>query len=85
MAYRTEREGKTWFMIGDEPQEVEGFKKQIESRFVGVFEKAWEEALEIVSGFDKETLLSQKGFYKNVYKPRRDALAKKWTELSRKS
>jgi hypothetical protein len=50
-----------------------------------VFEEAWEEALEIVGGFDKETLLSQRGFYENVYKPRRDALAKKWTELSRKN
>lgn len=85
MAYKTEREGKTWFIIGDEPQEVEGFKKQIGSRFIGVFEEAWEEALEIVGGFDKETLLSQRGFYESVYKPRRDALAKKWTELSRKS
>jgi len=85
MAYKTESEGKTWFIIGDEPQEVEGFKKQIESRFVGMFEEAWEEALEIVSGFDNETLLSQRGFYENVYKPRRDALVKKWTELSRGS
>jgi hypothetical protein len=27
MAYRTEREEKTWFIIGDEPQEFEDFKK----------------------------------------------------------
>ncbi len=82
MAYKTEEKGKTYFIIGDKPQRVEDFKKQIESRFQGKFNEAWEEALELVKSFDKEILLSQKGFYQQVYKPRRDLLAKKWTEFS---
>jgi len=71
MAYKMEEQGKIYFIIGDKPQRVEDFEKQIEFRFKGKFDKAWEEALELVKSFDKEILLSQKGFYEQVYKPRR--------------
>ncbi len=83
MAYKTEEQGRAYFIIGEKPQKVDDFDKQIESRFKGRFEEAWKEALKIVKGFDRETLLSQRGFYEQVYKPRRDTLAKRWTELSR--
>lgn len=83
MAYKTEEGGKTYFIIGDKPQAVEDFERQIENRFQGRFDDAWNEALEIIRGFDMEVLLSQRGFYEQVYRPRRDLLAKKWTELSR--
>jgi hypothetical protein len=83
MAYKAEEQGKTCFIIGDKPQAVEDFKRQIESRFGVRFEEAWKEALELVRSFDEGVLLSQRGFYEQVYRPRRDAFAKKWTELSR--
>lgn len=83
MAYKTEEGGKTHFIIGDKPESVGDFEKQIETRFRGRFDDSWEEALRLVRGFDEEVLLSQGGFYERVNKPNRDTLAKKWTELSR--
>ena len=70
------------FTIGGETQTEESFMKQIASRFGGKsnFEKAWNEALKIVEEYDEKTLKSGREFYENVYKPRRDVLAKKWTE-----
>ena len=84
MAFKEEREGRLYFTIGGAIQTEKDFKKQIESRFLGAFEDAWEEALKIVRQFDRETLFSGKGFFDLVYKPRRDDLALKWTELSQK-
>ena len=75
--------GQTCFIIGDKPQAAEDFKRQIESRFGGRFEEAWKEALELVRSFDEGVLLSQRGFYEQVYRPRRDAFTKRWTKLSR--
>ena len=82
VAYSVEIEGKRYFTIGNEVQTEEDFERQIERRFGGKFDEAWEEALEIVKGYDKEVLLSQRTFYETVYKPRRDELAKRWTELA---
>jgi len=82
MAYKTEERGKTYFTIGGKPQTVEDFKNGIETRFRGEFDVAWKEAIEIMKSFDRETLLSQHNFYEKVYHPRRDELARKWTELS---
>ncbi len=84
MAFKEEREGRLYFTIGGAIQTEKDFKKQIESRFLGAFEDAWEEALKIVRQFDHEILLSGRGFFDLVYKPRRDDLANKWTELSQK-
>ena len=81
MAYCVKIKDKKFFVIGDEIQTPEEFKKQIESRFQGKFEEAWKEALEIVKSYDKGVLLSQRYFFEVIYKPRRDELAKKWSEM----
>ncbi len=82
MAFKEERDDTLYFTIGGTIQTEKDFKKQIESRFLGAFKDAWEESLKIVRESDRETLLSGKGFFDFVYKPRRDDLALKWTELS---
>lgn len=81
MAYCVKIEGKKFFLIGDDIQTPEDFEKQVEARFKGKFEEAWKEALEIVKSYDKGVLLSQRYFYEAVYKPRRDELAQKWSEM----
>lgn len=80
MAYCVEIEGKKYYVIGDDIQTPSDFEKQIEKRFGGKWEKAFEEAVEICRSYDKGVLLSQRSFYEFVYKPRRDELAKKWSE-----
>lgn len=82
MAYRVEMDGRPIFTIGNELQTPEDFAKQIESRFGRAFEEAWREAVEMCKGFDRGVLLSQRYFYETVYKPRRDELASRWTELA---
>ena len=82
MAYSVIIDGKRYFVIGNEVQTEEDFEKNIERRFGGKFEVAWKEALQIVQSYDKGVLLSQRYFYETVYKPRRDQLAKKWSELA---
>ena len=72
--------GKTLFTIGGEIQKPEDFARQIERRFVGTFREAWDEALRIVQNYPKQVLESQGAFYSLVYRPRRDELAKKWSE-----
>lgn len=81
MAYAVEIDGKVYYTIGGEIQTEEDFEKEIERRFKGKFEEAWKEAVEIVSSYDKGVLLSQRYFFEAVYKPRRDELAKKWSEM----
>jgi len=73
---------KPLFTIGGETQTESDFKKQVAARFGSEsnFEKAWNEAMEIVKGYDKGTLDSGSEFFDQVYKPRRDMLAQKWTE-----
>jgi len=83
-AYITEKNRKIYFIIGGVPQTEEEFKKQIESRFGPCFEKAWKEALAVVKDFDVAILLSQRQFYEKVYKPLRDQLATKWSEMVKK-
>jgi hypothetical protein len=73
---------KLIFVIGGELQTEADFKRQIEARFSGSFAGAWKEALEYVSSFDKETLLSGSGFFSSVYRPKRDELAENWSEIS---
>jgi len=81
MAYKVKEGRRTYFTIGGEAQTEENFARQIESRFGRKFGDAWKEALGIIGHFDRETLLSQRAFYEQVYRPRRDELASKWTEL----
>ncbi len=82
MAYKDERNGKLCFAIGGKVQTKEDFQKQIESRFRGKFDKAWDEALDYVRHFPRETLLSANGFFADVYRPKRDEFAEKWSEMS---
>lgn len=82
MAFKEERDGRIFFTIGGKIQTAKDFERQVELRFSGMFSDAWQEALQILRQFDRRTLLSQQGFYEQVYRPRRDALAAKWTELS---
>ena len=79
MAFKTERNGVMLFTIGGEVQTKEAFDKQVRARFGSTFEAAWKEALAYVETFPKETLLSTDGFFGDVYRPRRDELADKWT------
>ncbi len=81
-AYSVEIDGKPFFIIGNEIQTPEDFKRQIEARFGGKFEKAFQEALDIVKSYDRGVLLSQRYFFETVYKPRRDLLAQKWSEIT---
>ncbi|MCX8094843.1 MAG: hypothetical protein N3D74_01440 [Caldisericia bacterium] len=85
MAYAVEIDGKIYYTIGGEIQTEEDFEKEIEKRFKGKFDKAWKEAIEIVSSYDKGVLLSQRYFFEAVYKPRRDELSKKWSEMIEES
>ena len=80
-AFVMEVGGKIYFTIGGKPQTEEDFRRQIESRFTPIFDKIWAEALEIVREFDPEILLSQRGFFNEVYKPLRDELAEKWSKM----
>ena len=82
MAYSVQQDGRRYFVIGNEVQTPEDFEKQIESRFAGHFDEAWKEAVELCKSVDKGVLLSQRYFYETVYKPRRDELARKWTEIA---
>lgn len=79
MAYSVKVDGKLMFMIGQEVQTLQAFKKQIEDRFGKKFKKAWQEAVKICREAGKGPLLSQRYFYEAVYKPRRDDLAAKWS------
>uniref|UniRef100_A0A7C4XAP4 Uncharacterized protein n=1 Tax=candidate division WOR-3 bacterium TaxID=2052148 RepID=A0A7C4XAP4_UNCW3 len=81
IAYSVEIKGRQYFIIGDEIQTEDDFARQIESRFGNRFKDAWEEAIKICTQYDKGVLLSQHYFYETIYKPRRDELAKKWSEL----
>jgi len=82
MAFLEEKGGALHFTIGGKVQTEEDFDRQIEARFSGSFPQAWKEALSYVKGFDKDVLLSGEGFFREVYRPRRDELAEKWTEMS---
>jgi hypothetical protein len=68
------------FTIGGEVQRPQDFERQVEQRFAGTFRQAWAEALDIVRGYPKAVLESQAEFYRQVYRPRRDDLAKAWTK-----
>jgi hypothetical protein len=82
-AFRDTTRPKLYFTIGDDTQTEADFQRQIEARF-GTrknFERAWLEAEEIVGAADADDLASSHGFYAHVYKPRRDELRQKWTEM----
>ncbi|MFL5625871.1 MAG: hypothetical protein ACJ788_09805 [Ktedonobacteraceae bacterium] len=82
-AYYVEKEGKKRYVMGDEVMEPEDFQRQVAQRFGQAYPQAWEQALQIVGQMERATLESQRKFYEEVYKPRRDALAKAWSALSK--
>ncbi len=81
MAYSVKLDGKTLFMIGDEVQTPQSFRRQIADRFPDKeqFRKAWKEAVAICREAGKPLLKSQRYFYETVYKPRRDTLKEEWS------
>ena len=79
----TERKGnRIYFTIGGKLQTEADFKRQIEARFGKEFAHAWKEALTIIHQYRKDVLLSQSRFFSEIYRPRRDELASKWTKAS---
>ncbi|HLQ64791.1 MAG TPA: hypothetical protein VK201_08795 [bacterium] len=84
-AYKVSAGGKTLFTIGGEIQRPEDFRKQIVQRFAGTFREAWEEAVRIMQAYPTAVLESPQQFYLQVYRPRRDVLAAKWTERAAKT
>lgn len=82
MAYKVEDHGKTYFSMDSKPQTAEDFRRQIVTRFGNDFETIWREAIDSVKKFDRKVLLSQHEFYEQVYRPQRDELAQKWSELT---
>lgn len=83
IAYYVEVGGKKRYVMGEDILEPEDFRRQIERRFGHAFPQAWKQALQIVEQTDRATLASQRHFYEEVYKPRRDELAHIWSMLSR--
>jgi len=81
-AYRRSGGSKLYFVIGGKAQTREDFEKQITARFGGKFEAAWEDSLDYVRHFDRDTLLSGEGFFSAVYRPKRDEFAAKWNEMT---
>ncbi len=81
MAFKEVRNGKMFFTIGGKIQTKADFEKQVVSRFNGRFDEAWKDALDLLRNYDREALLSQSRFYGEVYKPVRDSLVEKWSEL----
>ncbi|MCI4347282.1 MAG: hypothetical protein L3J97_01520 [Thermoplasmata archaeon] len=80
-AIRSPNAGEVAFTIGDKTQTVQEFERSVSTRF-GTnenFGAAWDEALRIIGEFDRATLESQRRFYDEVYRPRRDELSDGWT------
>jgi hypothetical protein len=70
------------FTIGDKVQTPAEFERAVASRFGTKenFQAAWEEALRVIAGVDRAALESQRRFYDEVYRPRRDELSDRWTQ-----
>lgn len=84
-AFRDTSRTALYFTIGDETQTEKEFERQIIARFgtQRVWNEAWREAAQIVDDADLEDLKSGPRFYSQVYKPRRDALRERWTQLAK--
>jgi len=82
MAYAAKKGKRTYFMIGGKLQTESDFERQIVRRFGAIFKDAWAESLKIIQSYPKDVLLTQNRFFQEVYRPRRDELASKWSEMS---
>lgn len=80
-AYRDPAADPPRFTIGDSDQTVADFRRQIAARFGtdANFRRAWDEAVRIIGTYDRATLESRRGFFDEVYKPRRDVLSETWS------
>jgi hypothetical protein len=81
-AFYVTKNGRKYFVMGDEMLEAEDFHRQIITKFPLDFIKVWHEAVTMMEHTDREVLESQRKFYEKVYKPHRDELAAKWSEPS---
>jgi len=81
-AYRDPGATELVFRIGDKDQTAAEFERQVAGRFGSKenFQKAWDEAMQLVGTFERPALESRNRFYGEVYKPRRDALVESWAE-----
>ncbi|MGB9758656.1 MAG: hypothetical protein ACP5IT_02220 [Thermoproteota archaeon] len=63
-----------WFKIGTQEQKPSDFEREVIDKIADVmpFEEAWKVAIDYLKKFDKETLLDQRKFFEEVYKPVRD-------------
>ena len=84
-AYYVEMDGKKRYVMGDEILEPDDFSSQVAARFGQAFPQAWGQAVQIVEQTDRATLESRRHFYEEVYKPKRDELAKAWSALSKQT
>ena len=84
-AYYVEMDGKKRYVMGEEILGPDDFRRQIADRFGQAFPQAWAQAVQIVEQTDRATLDSRRKFYEEVYKPRRDELAKAWSALSKQA
>lgn len=82
-AYRVNAGGELLFTIGGEIQTPEDFTRQVVQRFAGTFRDAWNEAVDIVRRYDRAVLEHPDDFFSQVYRPRRDELAKKWNQAAK--
>jgi len=82
MGYTARKGNRTYFAIGGQLQTEADFERQIESRFGNAFSHAWKESITIVRQYPKDVLSSQSRFFSEVYRPRRDELASKWTKMT---
>jgi hypothetical protein len=80
MANTTRKNNRIYFAFGGKSQTETDFKKQIEARFGRHFKDAWKKSIAIVRKYPEDILLSKNQFFSEVYRPRRDELASKWTE-----
>ena len=82
VSYTSMKGVRSYFTIGGKPQTEADFDRQIASRFGPHFTRAWKEAARIVGQYPDQVLRSRTRFFNEVYRPRRDELASKWTALS---
>jgi hypothetical protein len=73
------------FKFGDEVQTPTEFDRQIKEKFGGNWKTVWTEAEKIIKSVDRRDLDIQSRFFNSVYKPRRDDLSMRWSELCIKS
>ena len=79
-AFYVTHNGRKYFVMGEDMLDEHDFTKQIASRVGDRFDNAWKEALALIEHTDREVLESQRQFYEQIYKPRRDELSKKWSQ-----